>query len=92
MRNITQDSKPEPKSNIIAREIEDEMILYNPEEDQVHLLNTTAAAVYDLCDGSNTVKDIIGILRANMPFLAIDIEKDVLQLLSSLSEKGILKD
>ena len=42
----------------MERELPQEMILYDPETDRAFLLNHTSAAIWDLCDGQNALRQI----------------------------------
>ena len=50
---------PKIKENVYIREINDEKVIYDMQNEQVHLLNSTASFIFELCDGSNTKDDIM---------------------------------
>lgn len=58
---------PEPlfekKSDVECNELPDGYVIYDRQRDKVHFLNFTAAALYELCDGTNTVSAMVEILR-----------------------------
>ena len=45
---------PNAASGVIEHEIDDDLVLYDPRTDAVHVLNETAAAVWWLCDGQRS--------------------------------------
>ena len=49
---------PRRVAEIVEREIEDDIVLYDPRSDATHILNTTAAAVWWLCDGDLSPAEI----------------------------------
>lgn len=53
------------------------------------VLNATAFAVLELCDGRRSVSEIVTILTAQY---SSDIEKDVYHLLSRITQRGLLKN
>jgi pyrroloquinoline quinone biosynthesis protein D len=57
--------------------------------ERVVKLNTTAAEVLRLCDGSRTVGDIILELQAR--FEGPSLEGDVVALLGRLAERGVVE-
>ena len=57
--------------------------------ERVVKLNTTAAEVLRLCDGSRTVRDIILELQAR--FEGPSLEGDVVALLGRLAERGVVE-
>ncbi|MFQ6028230.1 MAG: PqqD family protein [Dehalococcoidia bacterium] len=62
---LTQESKetapslrPRKTSDIVEYEIDGEVTLFDPQRDQVHILNQVAAIIWRLCDGSRTVDEL----------------------------------
>ena len=49
---------PKRREGLIERELQEELMLYDPETDRAFLLNRTSAAIWDLCDGQNTAQEI----------------------------------
>ena len=56
--NLT-DILPRQNSDLIVQELDDDLILYHPENEHVHVLNHTAHAVWKLCDGLHTAADAV---------------------------------
>jgi len=74
-----------------VREQEDQYLIYNRKTDELHLLPPTAHCVFQLCDGLNTVSDIVYIL-ADVFHTDISGMRHVLdKYLSSLLERGIVE-
>lgn len=46
------------RSKLVVRELADETLVYDVEGHRAHCLNRTAALVWGLCDGRNTVPRI----------------------------------
>jgi Coenzyme PQQ synthesis protein D (PqqD) len=46
------------KDELVTRELSDELLVYDLKRHKAHCLNQTAAAVWKLCDGKATVKEI----------------------------------
>jgi len=42
---------------------DDGFIIYQPEEDRVHFLNPTAVFILELCNGRNSMADIIEVIQ-----------------------------
>ena len=42
-----------------VNEVQDGYVVYQPEQDRVHYLNTTAAVIFEYCDGLQTAEDIV---------------------------------
>ncbi len=50
------------------------------------LLNSTAAEILELCDGTRTVPDVIGTLESKYP--GAELRADVVQLIRDAEKKG----
>ncbi len=76
------------RSKLVVRELVDETLVYDVEGHRAHCLNRTAALVWGLCDGRNTVSRIsekVGErLSARVP------EEVVLLALERLADRGLL--
>ena len=59
---ITENLHPRPVEKVAVHILEDEMVLYFPGSEVVLAVNQSARAVWELCDGQNSVRDIIRIL------------------------------
>jgi len=52
-------NKPQVRqAGLIVRELENEILIYDTENDKAHCLNETAALVWKECDGKQTVTEI----------------------------------
>ncbi len=91
MGAVRQDSTPKAKEGVVALGADDDVVLYDPEDDRVHLLNITAAAIYELCDGENTVEEITRLASDEMLYSTPGLANDVIQLCTSLMEEGLLR-
>jgi plasmid maintenance system antidote protein VapI len=55
----TNDGLPQARRDgLVVRELPDEVLVYDLESHKAHCLNSTAAAVWRLCDGETTVADM----------------------------------
>ncbi len=78
------------KESIVIEEIEDEVIIYDPETKAIHHLNLMAGIILDLCDiyknPEDIAKEIAGKLKSDFSM----VQKDVQKMLTQFKEKGIL--
>ncbi len=81
---------PKKKPNLEVEVVEDEMIVLDTENQKVHKLNGTAAAVLESCDGSNSVEDIVNWLAGEFDIPANQVASDVRNILGVFSESGLL--
>jgi hypothetical protein len=77
--------------DIIARQMQEEILLYDSKKDSTHLLNPTAAAIWEMCDGTRTpeeiAKEILQVLSADRKTVRTDVER----IIREFSENGLLR-
>lgn len=85
----TQNPQLDPA--VLRRDVEDELLLYSPASGETLLLNATAAAIAELCDGKRSASDIAAIVLECITGAAPDaVQADVNKTLESLRDKGML--
>jgi len=85
-------NKPSKKEDIFFRRIGDEMVLYNPEAKFVHIINSTAALSWELCDGSHSLDQIEDAVRAQFEAgIKNDIHKDIQEIVGTFKRLKLLK-
>jgi coenzyme PQQ synthesis protein D (PqqD) len=55
------------REGIITKEVDGELLIYNSARDRAHCLNSSAAAIWNLCDGRTTPSEIAHNLGSNPP-------------------------
>lgn len=69
--------------------VSDGYIVYQPDRDRIHYLNTTAAVVLELCNGRNDAGELATLLR-----LAFDLAEPpheaVTECLETLAREGLI--
>lgn len=73
-------------------ELDDNVAVYDDVGQLLILLNTSAAAVWEHCDGTTTVDDMVRALAEAHPDDAADIGEDVRQTVRKLVELGLVVD
>lgn len=87
------ESSPHPmvRADVLSREVEDELLLYDPKSGETLLLNASAAVIADLCDGEHDPDAIArSILDALPDADAGLVRADVQKTIDELREKGML--
>jgi coenzyme PQQ biosynthesis protein PqqD len=85
-----------PSEDIVAREIEGEIIIVplvagiGDLEDELFTLNESGKAIWNLLDGKNTLENIIENLGQEYEAQSGEIERDVLGLVEELVKRRIL--
>jgi PqqD family protein of HPr-rel-A system len=76
---------------VVTKELDSELMVYDPDQDAVHVLNATALLVYKLCSQGKKPAEIEREMRQRF---AIDQDEDVLggiqECIAELQEKGLL--
>jgi PqqD family protein of HPr-rel-A system len=81
---------PRARADLDLVEIDDEKVVYDPRTGEVHYLNATAALVFELCDGSGSVREIAGDLAEAFGLPEDEVVDQVEGLVASLREAGLL--
>lgn len=80
------------KDGVSGRRLGEDLMLYDPESDKVHVLNETAALIWNLLDGTNTIEKIEEILRQTFKDAKTrDISGDVKETLEKLKQEGLIR-
>ncbi len=93
---ITLNSICAPSEDIVAREIEGELIIIplaagiGDMEDELYTLNETGKAIWSRLDGTATLGQIAADLTNEFDASAADIERDVLGLIGELTRRKIV--
>ena len=88
---MDKDYRPVAKPDIERSQLGMETLLYNPANDKVTVLNETAAAVWEMCDGEHTLSRIEAKIRDVFnPPSSQDVAEDVKNTLTRFQEDGIL--
>jgi hypothetical protein len=71
------DKIPHPEDGFELEEIDGEILLYSPSSTRSVYLNSTASLIWNLCDGRNSVGQIVDQLKQAFPEAELNIEQDV---------------
>jgi len=77
-------------TRLFVQELPNELVVYDVERNEVHCLNGTAARVWALCDGTNTVAEIAQLLGTDLEPQAA--ETLVWVALDQFAEKHLLEE
>ena len=84
------DSRPQTAAGVLGRDLTDEYLFYDPNTEQVHVLNATAREIYLLCNGRTSVLEIA---RALVERYGVDealARRDVERTVDRLIELGLV--
>ncbi len=84
--------KPNRKTDIMAKEIGSETLLYSAEQKSIHVLNPTARLIWEMCDGAHDVTDMVEELSSYFNVTdGQDLHGDIERTLAVFAEKGLLQ-
>jgi len=83
---------PPARKNLLLRELEDEVLVYDSGRNVAHCLNRTAALVWQLCDGKTSIADMLRVLQneSSIPVDSVPVDEDVVWLALGQFEKAQL--
>jgi hypothetical protein len=77
--------------DIIWRKIEDKIVLIGKDGLAIHVLNKTAAHIWDLCDGAHSPDEIAANLCERFDVPPEEANADVREAISKLEGMGLLE-
>jgi hypothetical protein len=76
------------REDVIVEEVDGELLLYDEPQELACRLNRTAFRVWESCDGTHSVTDLVDVLRAEVGDVA---DEDLVRVtLDSLDEHGLI--
>jgi PqqD family protein of HPr-rel-A system len=82
--------RPVRKPEVWLRQAGDENAVYNPSNGSVHLLNETALAIWDLCDGQTSPEEMVTAVCELTGMHPDIVTEDVQRILGEFEEAGLL--
>jgi pyrroloquinoline quinone biosynthesis protein D len=81
---------PTPGAGVTLQRVGGEAILYDRQNGRAHVINSSAARIWELCDGRATVEEITGAFAAAYALPASDVRADVASILTTFRELRVL--
>ncbi len=88
--NWSQRKVGPPPAHIIETEIKGDISLFDAEHNQVVVLNATASDVWRLCDGEQTLDEIVALLASAYQQPPEDLRPDVVATVTQFVDAGFL--
>ena len=76
---------------VIFRHEEDEAILFNPDNSDIVVINSTGCFIWDLCNGKNSRKDIINSMLKEFDTTTDKAKEDLSKFLSDLENRKFVE-
>jgi hypothetical protein len=78
-------------TSIIEKEIGSKIMLYDPERDEIHILNPTARLIYTLSKGGKNLEEIAQAIRGTFKLQENqNLEESIQECLAELKDKGLV--
>lgn len=90
MIELTLNSYPAPAEHVRGRCLEQEAVVVLPERGEVKVLNEVGAQIWQLADGTRSVREIVAALCAEFEVPLAVVEADTLKFLAELQQKGLI--
>lgn len=83
---------PQRKAEFVTQDIGGETIVYTKDDEAIHVLNSTAKCIWDLCDGQHALEEIEQALRACFEIQPEqDVRSDIQRVLAVFQAKGLIQ-
>lgn len=87
---IGLDSVPAQSENYNLDDIDGEILLYHVSSTRTLHLNSSAAIVWQLCDGERSIREIVALIQESFADAGDGVEDDVLSAIEELTTNGVL--
>jgi Coenzyme PQQ synthesis protein D (PqqD) len=84
-------ARPLRLGSVSYYDLEDEVLLYSSRSERVFSLNSSAKAIWELCDGSHTIIEIGQELGQRVGCSGDELLSDIMNALREFREHGLLK-
>jgi len=81
---------PVPRADVESVDLDGEAVLHDPAAEVVHRLNPAATAVWEACDGSRSVAEIVRVLQRAHPGAGDVLARDVRGLIETLRRLDLI--
>jgi hypothetical protein len=82
---------PIPNAEVSLQRVGNEAILHDRRNGQAHVINQSAARIWELCDGHKTLDEIVSAFAAAYDMPAPAVRDDVVYILAKFRELRVLK-
>lgn len=87
---IGPESRLRRKERVLTQRAADNWILLDMDDGQYYALDEVSGRVWDLCDGSQRVADVVAALSQEFDAPAGTIEADVMEFLQEMSDERLV--
>lgn len=84
------EARPLRRPGMWLRQAEDEIAVYDREGGRIHLMNDTALAIWDLCDGETTADEMVAAICELFHMHRDVVSEDVTRTLQEFDQAGLV--
>ena len=82
---------PSRSADVTLQYVGQEAILYDRRHGRAHVINSTAARIWELCDGQATLDDIAGRVAAAYGLPLAAVQDDVANMITTFAKVGVVR-
>lgn len=83
---------PQQYAHVIAQRVSEDLILLDPNSEQYFTLNDVGGRVWELCDGTRSIAEMVSIIHQEYDAPLETIQADVVELLTDLAAEKLLSE
>lgn len=83
--------RPQHRGELVQSAGTDGWTVYEPETDSLHVLNASAKAIWELCDGKTTAEEMASAISELTGLGLEESEADVASTLETLEQLGLIE-
>jgi pyrroloquinoline quinone biosynthesis protein D len=87
---IEPETRLRQREGLLSQRAADTRVLLDPADGRYYALDEVSGRVWDLCDGTRTVAQLVAAICAEYEAPAETVEADVLEFLADLSADGLV--
>jgi pyrroloquinoline quinone biosynthesis protein D len=87
----TSEDRPRRRADVVLQDVGGEAILIDPHTDEAHVLNGSAARLWQLCDGERTIEGLAAEFGAIYDLTAADVIEDVREVVAELAKLKLIE-
>ena len=91
MKKKNQSNHPKQSPNVVTGSFNGDLILFHQLSKQYYMLNGVAARIWQFCNGSNPVSEIVGLIGKDFDSPPEQIAADVTQTVEGFNELGLVE-
>jgi hypothetical protein len=90
MKTVSLTTRLQRKERILQQEAAGTIVLLDVDSGQYYALDEVGGRVWNLCDGSRTVSELVAVLSEEFEAPAETIQRDLVELLTDLANENLV--